>query len=322
MAVYYVFQGNTYDDEHTGGYVWSHKFNKAGHKNAGYEMMKNIFKGDYIFHNFKGKIVALSIAQTNCFETSPTKKLPVEGYRINTRYYELEVPLITKYYEEWLRTHYLPCSAFAKNGKGKQQYMCHLANKHAVYILQEIVKIQKNKQLINILKSALPDIIGDNDYEYNQVELDSINELLNLDTDVNERPTWPGRKEAQIMTVSGENGREVPKRDYQTAISALERANYLCEYDSCDRTFLRKSGKPYTEPHHLIPISKYHDFDYSVDVMENIVSLCSNCHNLLHYGRFEDKVPLLKKLYKDRVEALKKCGLKITLDQLEIYYKS
>ena len=55
--------------------------------------------------------------------------------------------------------------------------------------------------------------------------------------------------------------------------------------------------------------------------MENIVSLCSNCHNLLHYGRFTDKEPILEKLYKDRKEALKKVGLEITLEQLKEYYK-
>lgn len=106
------------------------------------------------------------------------------------------------------------------------------------------------------------------------------------------------------MTTSSRTGRDIPKRDPQRAADALRHVNYLCEYDNSDRTFLRKNGKPYTEPHHLIPISKYRDFDYSVDVMENIVSLCSHCHNLLHYGRFHDKKPILEKFYNDRREAL------------------
>ena len=88
--------------------------------------------------------------------------------------------------------------------------------------------------------------------------------------------------------------------------------------------FERKSGKGYTEPHHLIPISKYRDFDYkkcSLDVMENIVSLCSHCHNLLHYGKYEDKEPILKKLYDERKNALAKVELDITFDKLTKYYK-
>ncbi|MBP5362507.1 MAG: hypothetical protein J6Y71_05725 [Ruminococcus sp.] len=70
-----------------------------------------------------------------------------------------------------------------------------------------------------------------------------------------------------------------------------------------------------------MPLSKYQDFDYSLDVMENIVSLCSHCHNLLHYGRFEDKLVILKKLYNERKDALEKCGLHITFDELAEYYR-
>ncbi|WP_432518406.1 HNH endonuclease [Staphylococcus aureus] len=84
--------------------------------------------------------------------------------------------------------------------------------------------------------------------------------------------------------------------------------------------FERKSGKGYTEPHHLIPISKYKDFDYkncSLDTMENIVSLCSHCHNLLHYGKSEDKKPILEKLFNERKKALSAVGLDITLEKLE-----
>ena len=55
--------------------------------------------------------------------------------------------------------------------------------------------------------------------------------------------------------------------------------------------------------------------------MENIVSLCSHCHNLLHYGKFEDKKPILEKLFNERKEALRTVGLDITLETLEAYYK-
>ena len=39
MTVYYVFQGMTYDNERTGGYVWSPQLAKGGRKNAGYDRM-------------------------------------------------------------------------------------------------------------------------------------------------------------------------------------------------------------------------------------------------------------------------------------------
>lgn len=50
--------------------------------------------------------------------------------------------------------------------------------------------------------------------------------------------------------------------------------------------------------------------------MENIVSLCSHCHNLLHYGKFEDKNLFLKN-YLMKEKALSAVGLDITLEKLE-----
>ena len=59
MGVYYVYQGETYEEERKGGYVWSPKFTKSGGKNAGYTMMTFIKKGDFILHNSNGKIMAI-----------------------------------------------------------------------------------------------------------------------------------------------------------------------------------------------------------------------------------------------------------------------
>ncbi|MDI7817368.1 HNH endonuclease signature motif containing protein [Clostridioides difficile] len=243
-----------------------------------------------------------------------------DGYRINTKYFDFDVPLITTDYKEWLEKHYVDGSAFTRVGRGKQQYMCHLADEQAVFLLEKAISFQKDKTVLSNLNAALSDIVGDKESEYDAVEMESINGLVE-DADGHKKPTWSGKREAQAMTTSSKTGRDIPKRDSQRAADALEHADYLCEYDNKDRTFLRKSGKPYTEPHHLIPISKYHDFDYSVDVMENIVSLCSHCHNLLHYGQFEDKIPLLTKLYNERIAALRKCGLNLTLEQLKSYYR-
>ena len=63
------------------------------------------------------------------------------------------------------------------------------------------------------------------------------------------------------------------------------------------------------------------DTDIYIDIMQDVVSLCDHCHNLLHYGRFEDKKPILEKLYNERKQALKECGIDITWEQLESYYR-
>lgn len=115
-------------------------------------------------------------------------------------------------------------------------------------------------------------------------------------------------------------GRKIYPRDRQTSINALSHAGFHCEIDSNHPTFLRRnSSKPYTEPHHLIPMAFSDEFDVSLDVEENIVSLCSNCHNHIHYGQGADA--LLKVLYLERNEDLKRVGINITFEQLLSFYK-
>jgi len=329
MAVYYVFQGETYAEERTGGYVWSPQLNKSGGKNAGYTMMTSIRKGDFILHNSNGKIMSISIAQNDCYVANQPHELSVaettvewndDGYRVDTKYFDFDVPVITTNHKEWLAAHFVEGSAFTRAGTGKQQYMCHLADEHAIYLIEQAIRLQTDRELLNHLNNALDEIVGDKESEYDPVEMESINELVE-DFSGSTVPTWEGRMETQAMRMSSKTGREIPKRDTKRAADALAHAEFLCEYDSSDRTFLRKNGNPYTEPHHLIPISKYKDFDYSVDVMENIVSLCSHCHNLLHYGRFEDKKTILEKLYNERIDAVRTCGLDLTLEKLFSYYR-
>ncbi len=109
-------------------------------------------------------------------------------------------------------------------------------------------------------------------------------------------------------------------RDPVVAANALCNANYKCEICATHSTFIRKSnGKPYTEPHHLVPMSAQKDFNVSLDVENNVVSLCSNCHNQVHYGVDIDSI--LEPLYNQRRESLKLVGIDISYDQLKKYYK-
>ncbi len=46
MALFYVYQNQTYQHEHDGGYVWSPQRAKSGGENQGYKIMTEICKGD------------------------------------------------------------------------------------------------------------------------------------------------------------------------------------------------------------------------------------------------------------------------------------
>lgn len=109
-------------------------------------------------------------------------------------------------------------------------------------------------------------------------------------------------------------------RDKKTALKALKHANYECEIDKEHPSFIRKTnGTNYTEPHHLVPMSEQDNYDVSLDVQANIVSLCSNCHNQLHYGK--DSEELLRKLYDARKEELQAASITVNFEELLKLYK-
>ena len=104
------------------------------------------------------------------------------------------------------------------------------------------------------------------------------------------------------------------------ALHALARANHSCECDRGHYCFpRRRDGKPYTEAHHLIPLCFYDDFDVSIDVPENIVSLWSGCHKEIHFGK--EYETLVKMLYEARKQGLEDAGIKITIETLLDYYR-
>lgn len=327
MSIYLVNQGKTYTDEREGGYMWSPKLDARGGKNAGYLLMTSVKQGDFILHNSGGRISAISVAVKDCYDAIQPDELhrsqteyewDDDGYRVDTEYHDFDTPLINSDIAAWAVSHPATDSCFDSRGRMKLRYLCNVAFGHAEYILKDALRLQKDPTTRGILYKAL-EAIEANDDDYDEGEKDIIDTIVTGQSGT-EKHYSGAAQEPQAMTTPGGTSKPKPKRDAQRAANALQNAGYKCEYDSADRTFLRKTGKPYTEPHHLIPISRYADFKFSVDVEENIVSLCSHCHNLLHYGRMQDKEKVLHKLYNDRLTMLKKAGLNLTFEQLKSYY--
>ena len=71
------------------------------------------------------------------------------------------------------------------------------------------------------------------------------------------------------------------------------------------------------EPHHLIPMSFTDYFGVNLDREQNIFSLCSNCHNQIHYGAKKDVRQLISKLFLSReYEIFSILGRDITVNEL------
>lgn len=110
-------------------------------------------------------------------------------------------------------------------------------------------------------------------------------------------------------------------RDPDIAYTALDNANFLCENDFNHITFISQStSKQFVEAHHLVPMRNQDQFDVSLDVPENIISLCPNCHRAFHNSTKEVKKELIKNFYNRRIELLKSRDINITINELiELY---
>jgi 5-methylcytosine-specific restriction protein A len=111
------------------------------------------------------------------------------------------------------------------------------------------------------------------------------------------------------------------QRKARIVTEALIKAEYKCALDETHQTFIQKrSGNPYMEAHHLIPLKAQHRFGYSLDVSSNVVSLCPNCHRKIHNADSSIQKEVLEYLLEKRRGDLKQQGLEVPLDTLLNYY--
>lgn len=139
--------------------------------------------------------------------------------------------------------------------------------------------------------------------------------LLNSNNIDNQLPNGP--QEAKSV-----QNKKVPTypRNSLYSYAAKKRAKWLCEIDSSHRTFDTRSGKQYMESHHIIPMSAQPFFKYSLDVPENIVSLCPNCHMKIHYADSIIVKNSLEFLHELRINKLTEFGIPVDLEDLYKFY--
>lgn len=278
--------------------------------------MKEIRKGDMIYSIVNASIKAVAYAQTDCYDAPRpiglTEAWHIDGYRVDVDYFFLTNPVPINPYRSELAALMPPYNApIAKSGVSNTGYMFNINEAVYDYLFEKIVVDYSNSQIGQIHQFESNAI--DDDSEYSEM----INEIIIDDTPATPYIAVPEpRKELADMP----NGKKHFPRESKVTINALKRANHQCEYNNSHPTFRRKrDGKPYMEPHHLIPLSKNYDFDNNLDVQANIISLCSHCHNQIHYGsEFEI---ILKELYDHRKAELNQAGIGLNYEKLLTYYK-
>ena len=153
--IFWVFQGQSFDREWHGGYIWAPITNKAGTAPHHWTRLIDVRKGDIILHGCDGKLAAISVAKDKYFECKQPKELEVEGLwdrdgrMIECEYTIINNPIKTSNYTEKIIEHCkVKYSPFDKDGNGNMGYLYEINRDLAKLFVAESVR--KNKYLESI----------------------------------------------------------------------------------------------------------------------------------------------------------------------------
>ena len=148
MNNYIVLQGHTYHEEKELGIIWSPQQDQGGNVPHSWLRMKEVQKGDRIFHYVKGFIVALSIATEDYITALYPSYLQNhgngndKGYMVKLDYHELDVALHLKAnLSELLSLLPIKYSPFQQNGDGNPGYLYPCNEELAIKLLEPISEL-------------------------------------------------------------------------------------------------------------------------------------------------------------------------------------
>ena len=104
--VFFVFQGNTFERECEGGYIWAPVYDKSGSQPHHWARLEDIRKGDIILHGCDAHIKAISVARDICYSAAQPEKLQSEdlweqnGRRVDCEYILINNPVKTSQFRE------------------------------------------------------------------------------------------------------------------------------------------------------------------------------------------------------------------------------
>ena len=62
-------------------------------------------------------------------------------------------------------------------------------------------------------------------------------------------------------------------------------------------------------------------FNFNIDVLENVVCLCPNCHARIHFSDMRDRKTMLKYLFEKKKDDLESAYIQINLRELNNLYQ-
>lgn len=148
-----------------------------------------------------------------------------------------------------------------------------------------------------LIIGSLPDYIWN---DLDQIDAEDEEYLKETQEDLIDSSKLISPPSPQIIPITT-SSRKTFKRNGLISAFALAKANYTCEIDTDHKTFIsQRTNLPYSESHHFIPMKFQNDFNFPLDCVENIISLCPNCHRGFHHGIIDFKRLLIERIYDSR----------------------
>jgi len=140
---WWVSQNATFEEEATGGFMWSPKTNSDGRANRSYDNMTLINRGDIIF-SYAGTIIrAIGVATTSAYESTKPQSFGSKGsnwldagWRVDVDYSTLETKIKPRDFMEQIGP-LLPDrhSPLRPNGVGNQAYLFEISSGMATLLM-------------------------------------------------------------------------------------------------------------------------------------------------------------------------------------------
>lgn len=165
---FFVFQGDTFDIESAGGFVWAPQHSQSGGHVFHWDNMLLVRKGDIILHGCNGYVMAASVAISDCYDCVRPKEREFEeswnneGRRIDLEYTKFTHPIKTSDFLddilEYCRVKYSP---FDKDGNGNMGYLYELNRKLAQVFVRAAVKRNPDLETVDYIKELLAEVNND-----------------------------------------------------------------------------------------------------------------------------------------------------------------
>lgn len=279
MNYFFVFQNKTYYEEYHGGYLWAPQYGNSGRKEAHWEKMKEVRRGDIIIHSYKKQLMAISIAQKDVYAAKRPTELPndwqQEGWRVDTAYIPFTEPIITSdYKEELLKLQPQTYAPFNRLGRGNMGYLFKANKPMYEFIIRQTVENQKTEKerqrILELLDQG----------ERPQVSVSELEIMMELEE---AKAKQLSSEKLAIQIKSGKS-----KKSQKTETVVYYRSPYVkemvkkiaegkCQMCGVEAPFYDKDNEPYLEEHHVKRLA-----DGGSDTLDNVVAVCPNCHRKVH----------------------------------------